>query len=160
MSKTATIANSRVVRTGSLCVDAPPDLAFMLFTGPGEALWIDGWEPAVLGGDGLSRGTVFSTDIGEDTLWIVVDFDRHARHARYARFAHGSRAGTVEVRVEPGDKGGSIAYVTYELTALSADGNQALDAFDETEYADMLQTWERMIRDADIDYESAFFGGH
>jgi hypothetical protein len=131
----------------------------MLFTGPGEALWIDDWEPTVLGGDGLSRGTVFSTSIGEETLWIVVDFDRHARHARYARFAPGSRAGTVEVRVEADDQGGSIAYVTYELTALSADRNGVLEAFDETQYDDMLRTWGQMIRDADIDYESSLFSG-
>ena len=71
-----------VVRSGSLHVEAPPHLAFELFTGPGEELWIEEWEPTVLSGDGLEAGTVFVTGGHETTIWIVVDFDREARHAR------------------------------------------------------------------------------
>jgi hypothetical protein len=149
-----------IARTGTLHIDAPPDSAFLLFTGPGEKLWIEDWDPVVVSGDGLSPGTVFITDIGEETLWIIVDFDRQARHARYARFAPGSRAGTVEVRVDSDGNGKSIARVTYELTALSQAGNDALAAFDEAAYTGMLQAWEQMIRDADIDYESGLFTGH
>jgi hypothetical protein len=157
MGKLATDANTRVVRSGTLHIEATPDLAFMLFTGPGEALWVDDWEPTVISGDGLSLGTVFTTNIGEETLWIVVDFDRRSRYARYTRFAPGSRAGTVEVRVEADDRGGAIAHVTYELTALSMEGIEALVSFDESAYADMMRTWEQMIRDANIDYETGLF---
>ena len=148
-----------VVRTGTVHVEAPPQKAFVLFTGPGEELWIEEWDPTVISGDGLERGTVFTTEIGEKTYWIVVDFDREARHARYARVAPGSRAGTVEVRVEPDGNGGSIARVTYELTALSEAGNEILAEFDESAYAEMMLAWEQMIRDANIDYESGLFVG-
>ena len=81
-----------IVRSGSLCVDAPPQHAFELFTAPGEELWVDGWNPTVLSGDGLEQGSVFVTDVGEVTYWIVVDFDRESRHARYARVAPGQRS--------------------------------------------------------------------
>ena len=148
-----------VVRTGSLRVEAPPELAFKLFTAPGEKLWIDEWDPAVVSGDGLERGTVFITDIHETTIWIVVDFDREARHALYARVAPDSRAGTVEVSVDPDGDGGSIVRVSYELTGLSEAGNGILRKFDETSYAAMMLTWEQMIREANIDYASQFFAG-
>ena len=144
---------THVSRSGTLQIDAPPRQAFLLFTGPGEELWIEDWDPLVLSGDGLSSGTVFITDIEETTYWIVVDFDEAARHARYARVAPTSRAGTVDVKVESDGAGGSVARVTYELTALSEAGNRILEAFDEAAYADMLRSWEQMIRDADIDYE-------
>ena len=146
-----------VLRTGTLHVEAPPDRAFMLFTAPGEELWVDGWDPTLLSGDGLEEGTVFLTDVGEPTVWIVVDFDRSARHARYARVAPGTRAGTVDVKVAGDGNGESVVTVTYELTALSEQGDRMLNAFDEGAYADMMTTWEQMIRDADIDYESALF---
>ena len=146
-----------VVRTGTVHIQAPPDKAFTLFTGPGEELWIEEWDPTVLSGDGLQAGTVFLTDIGEPTVWIVVDFDRATRHARYARVASQTRAGTVDVKVESDGRGGAIATVTYELTGLSEEGNRILEEFDEASYAAMMTTWEQMIRDADIDYESALF---
>ena len=148
-----------VVRTGSVHVEAPPHLAFVLFTGPGEELWIEEWEPTVLSGDGLEAGTVFTTEIGEKIYWIVVDFDREARRARYARVSPDSRAGTVEVRVESDGGDGSIAHVTYELTALNEDGNEILEGFDEASCAEMMTTWEQMIRDENIDYESELFVG-
>ena len=151
------VEHLHVVRTGTLLVEAPPGKTFELFTGPGEELWIEEWEPTVLSGDGLTAGTVFLTDIGEPTIWIVVDFDRDARHARYARVAPLTRAGTVDVRVAADAAGESIVTVTYELTALSEDGNRMLEEFDEAAYAGMMKQWEQMIRDADIDFESGFF---
>ena len=148
-----------VVRTGTVHVEAPAAKAFELFTGPGEELWIEDWDPIVLSGDGLEAGTVFLTDIGESTVWIVVDFDREARHARYARVAPRTRAGTVDVKVGAVGENESVVTVRYELTALSEDGNRILEAFDEDAYAAMMTMWEQMIRDADIDYESELFVG-
>ena len=146
-----------VLRTGTLQVEAPPRLALRLFTGPGEELWVEGWKPTVLSGDGLAAGTVFVTDIHETTIWIVVDFDPESLHARYARVSPGSRAGTVDVKIESDGDDGSIARVTYELTGLSEAGNEQLREFDERAYAEMLKSWEQMIRDANVDYDSAFF---
>ena len=61
------------------------------------------------------------------------------------------------MRVESDGNGGSIAHVTYELTGLTDTGNEMLKEFDEQAYAEMMKTWEQMIRDANIDYESEFF---
>jgi hypothetical protein len=147
-----------VAHTGSLHVDAAPGHAFQLFTAPGEKLWVDGWDPEVLsGGDGRARGAVFVTRVGgEPTYWVVVDYDTEALHARYARVAPGSRAGTVEVTVRAAAGGGSEVEVTYELTALTAAGSDEFAAFDAQAYAGMLAEWQRMIRDANLEFPLPF----
>ena len=150
--------NRSVTHTGTLHVDAVPEHAFQLFTAPGEKLWIDDWDPEVLrGGDGREKGSVFVTDVGgQRTYWGVVDYDAEALHARYARIAPATRAGTVEVVARPDGNGGTEVEVRYELTALTAEGNEELAAFDTQAYARMLGDWERMIRDANIDYPLPF----
>ncbi len=152
--------NRTVAHTGKLRVDAAPEHAFPLFTAPGETLWIDDWDPEVLsGGDGRARGSVFVTRAGgEVTYWIVVDYDANARRARYARIAPATRAGTVEVTVRSDGSGGSEVEVAYELTALTAKGDEELAAFDAKAYNRMLAEWERMIRDANLEYPLRFPG--
>ena len=150
--------NRSISHTGTLRVDAPPEHAFQLFTAPGERLWVDGWDPLVLrGGDGRSKGSVFVTYAhGDKAYWIVVDYDEEVLHARYARIAPGTRAGTVEVFARDDGTGATAVEVTYELTALTDEGNEQLAAFDAEAYAHMLADWERMIRNANLEYPLPF----
>ena len=150
--------NRTVAHTGSLRVAAAPEHAFQLFTAPGEKFWIDDWDPVVLsGGDGRAKGTVFVTEVGGDkAYWIVVDYDEDTLHARYARIAPGTRAGTVEVTARSDGAGGTRVDVRYELTALTDEGDRQLAEFDADAYAGMLGDWERMIREANIDYPLPF----
>ena len=147
-----------VTHGGTVRVDAAPGDAFPLFTGPGEALWVPGWEPVFVSkGDGLERGSVWLTGNGEDhTIWLVVDYDPEKLHARYARITPASRAGTVEVRARPDGSGGTYVDVTYHLTALSEHGNEILADFDAAYFAEMIVEWERLIQAADIEYPVRF----
>ena len=144
---------AHMTQTGTVHVDAPPEQAFQLFTAPGERLWVKGWDPLVLsGGDGRNKGAVFVTAAHEEvTIWIVVDHDPDSLHARYARVTPGSRAGTVEVFVRSDGNGGADVDVSYELTALSESGNEAVAEFD-AHFSQMITEWERAIREANIDY--------
>ena len=150
--------NSSVIRRGTLHVAAKPHHAFQLFTAPGERLWIDGWDPAVMsGGDGREQGAVWVTATGNHTAyWIGADFDAEALHARYARVAPGTHAGTVEVRARAGKAGGTDVDVTYRLTALTDAGRRKLEAFGADAFHRMLADWERMIADANLDYPLPF----
>jgi hypothetical protein len=150
--------NLSVTHRGTLRVAAAPHHAFQLFTAPGERLWIDDWDPAVLrGANGRAKGSVFVTRAGGDTAyWVVVDYDEHGLHARYARIAPGTHAGTVDVLARRDGAGGTEVEVTYELTALTDEGNRQLAAFDAPAYADMLAGWERRIEDADLAYPLPF----
>lgn len=142
-----------VAHSGTFDLDDPPEKAIYLFTAPGEVVWVPGWEPTIMNGDGFEQGTVFLTGHGDEaTIWVVVDFDTEAYRARYARITPASRAGTVEVQLHANDSGGSIVEVSYELTALSESGNENLAGFDDKAYAKMLTEWKRLIETADIDY--------
>jgi hypothetical protein len=150
--------NRSIAHTGTVHVDAAPEHAFQLFTAPGERLWVDGWDPEVLsGGDGRARGAVFITDVDADkAYWIVADYDTEALRARYARIAPATRAGTVEVVARSDGAGGTEVEVTYELTALTEEGDAQLAEFDSEAFAGMLADWERMIRDAKLEYPLRF----
>lgn len=142
-----------VAHTGVLQVAAPPELAFQLFTAPGEKLWVAEWDPTVLsGGDGRSEGAVFTTRHHDElTIWVVVDYQPETLHVRYARVAPASRAGTVEVNLRPDGEGGSLVEVSYHLTAVSEAGAHDLTGFDASGYADMLAEWEQAIETAVAD---------
>lgn len=146
-----------VTHTGSFHVDAPPEQSIHLFTALGEILWADGWKPAILSGDGVGKGTVFVTGHNDEvTIWVVVDFDPQSFHVRYSRVTPSIRAGTVEVFVRPDGQGGSNVDASYQLTALSEEGNLDLANFDARAYSEMMTEWENEIRAAKIDYQEEF----
>ena len=87
---------------------------------------------------------------------FVVDYDAEALHARYARIAPGTRAGTVEVFARSDGAGGTEVEVSYELTALTDEGDAQLARFDSEACAAMLADWEQIIRNADLEYPLSF----
>ena len=147
-----------IAHSGTLQVDAPPEHAFQLFTAPGEKLWIEGWDPVVpSGGDGRAKGAVFiTTAAGEKAYWVVADYDDEALHARYSRIAPGTHAGTVEVFAHDDGSGSTEVTVTFELTALTSEGSKRLADFDSVAFRQMLADWERIIREADLEYPLPF----
>ncbi|MEV0346910.1 SRPBCC family protein [Nonomuraea sp. NPDC050680] len=134
--------------SGEVAVAMPPAEAFRLFTPRGEEEWVPGWRPGfpVATDDDSEPGTVFETDAhGERTTWVVLGREK-GRRISYARVTPGSRAGTVSVAVGEGDGGGSAVRVTYELTALSPEGERELREFADG-YPAFLASWERDIAD-------------
>jgi hypothetical protein len=131
---------------GALHVALDPEHALHLFTPVGERLWVNGWEPrfpAGERGDGTETGTVWLTAAeGRETVWSVVDRDERA--VRYSRSTPGFWAGLVEVSVDLAEGGGSRVTVVYRLTALSAEGEAALDDF-AAAYDDFIAEWERLV---------------
>jgi Polyketide cyclase / dehydrase and lipid transport len=128
-----------------LRVPLPPDRAMHLFTPAGERLWAEGWDPSFPAGehgDGSEPGTVFTTGHDDETtFWTVAARDELL--VRYARVTPERWSGLVEVRCEP-DGGGTRAQVTYDLTALSEAGRDALGAF-ARDYEAYIGEWEQAI---------------
>lgn len=139
---------NRLYASHKIIVDAPVDQAFMFFTPAGEELWVDGWQPVyVHPGDGRTKqGMVFTTGQGDElTVWTLTDFDRQAHRSRYVRCTPASRTSMVEVRCASLDEARTEAWVSYELTALNAAGERALEAFEGERYAAMIDGWARRI---------------
>lgn len=137
--------------TGRLTVGLPAEEAFWLFTPRGEQAWTPEWRPrfpdhADVGFDESAPGTVFETEAhGHVTTWVVVDREL-GRRMRYSRVIPQVNAGTVTVALEPAGEGEqrSEVTVTYELTALTDEGQRRLEEF-AAHYPAFLQSWEEQI---------------
>jgi hypothetical protein len=132
----------------SIRVAAPADIAFMFFTPAGEELWVDGWQPVyVHPADGRTcAGMVFTTGSGTHfTIWQLADFDREARRSRYVRTTPALRTGFVTVHCQALDDQHTEVHVGYELTALNAEGEASLGAYEGTAFVAMIDEWATLI---------------
>jgi hypothetical protein len=130
---------ARAVRQGEFPLPCDPAAALPLFTPEGERHWVSGWHPEYLGGGTDEVGAVWRTSHGEDITWITTDRDDD--RVRYARVSSNGTAGLVEVLCTPAD-GGTRVQVTYDLTACTAAGVDAVQRF-ATHFEDMLEHWRR-----------------
>ncbi len=130
-------------RMGSFHLDAPRARVFPLFTAQGERAWAPGWEPLMLSG-AEQRGSAFQTrnHHGQETTWIVIDYEPNEGRASYARLAQGSTIGLVDVVCTEAAGGGTDVSVTYTLTALNAAAEAFVEDFLELQqYARMMEEW-------------------
>jgi hypothetical protein len=136
---------ARVQLRGTVAVAlAQPD-AFELFTPSGERRWVTGWDPTfpAAGADETRPGTVFATAHRRRVTWVVVACDR-PRSIAYASVSDDDRAGLVRVGCDPHGSGATTAAVSYDMTALSADGDVALREF-AAHYEQYMRQWQDTI---------------
>ena len=128
-------------------VALPRDATMALFTAEGEREWAaDGWNPRFLSGERRDgSGAVFTTEHSGHTTWVMVD--HRPECVRYARVTDGLTAGTIAVEVVGADADRTQVRVTYDLTALSAEGDRWLEHFD-AGYAAEIASWASDIADA------------
>ena len=143
-----TFKAQHVRRSGSFLLPLDPEQAFPYFSPEGERPWVPGWAPEYLHpteGTPLS-GLVFRTRAdGELTLWLVLRYDSETLEAEYVRIAPASRMGTVVVHCREAAGHRTRVEVTYDLTALSEEGNLVLEALTEGAYAEMMADWRDRI---------------
>lgn len=120
----------RIRLHGTVAVQVPPAEAIELFTPSGERRWAYGWDPSfpAPAADETEPGTVFETRGHGPVTWVVIGRES-GRSIKYAVVAPGFRAGTIEVACAGDGSGATIATVTYDMTALSADGELWLAEF-------------------------------
>ena len=131
-------------RTAEITVGLQRDQAMALFTPDGERRWAEGWDPHYpQPGRREGPGAVFTTGHhGHQTTWICVD--HRPERIRYARVAHGMTAGTIAVDVLSSSERATLVGVTYDLTALTPDGERWLEAFN-AEYETEIAAWSAEI---------------
>jgi hypothetical protein len=148
MSSSSRFRPHHVERSGDFTLPLPIRHAFPLFSPEGERAWAPGWDPEYLHPDHPSTapGAIFrTTHGGEETLWLLLQYDPHTSIAHYSRFSPGSRLGTVLVRCEEESPTQTRVHVTYVLTAVAPAGNTVLEAFTTEKYLEMLRDWQRWI---------------
>jgi hypothetical protein len=115
-------------RGATIRLEAPPERAFEMFTPLGERAWAEGWDPRFLHPpDGAAcEGSVFVTRAGgRETIWTTIAH-HPPKHAAYSRVTPGLHAVIVRVHLRAAEDGGSLADVSYEFTALTPAGNDAV----------------------------------
>jgi hypothetical protein len=116
-----------------------------LFTAEGERRWVPGWEPRFPLFDHVhERGEVWTTAAAAGTtIWLTAN--RRPDGVLLARVTPDVAAGLVEVTCRQGSDGTVDVEVSYDVTALSDRGRDAVthlrDGFD-----DMLATWQRLTQ--------------
>ena len=127
----------------SFHLHAPRVQVFPLFTAQGERAWAPGWNPEILSG-AEERGSGFRTqnEHGQETIWIVTEYNPLEGQVSYARAALGSNIGLVDVACTGSAAGGTDVSVRYTLTALSETGRVFVSKFLETQhYSKMIDEW-------------------
>jgi hypothetical protein len=140
-------ARAHVRLEGSVAVPLPQAQAFELFTPAGERRWAAGWDPLfpASGEDETSPGAVFQTSHRKLVTWVVVACDR-PHSISYANVSQDDRAGLVRVRCRP-NRSQTTAEVSYDMTALSDDGDAALREF-AVNYEQYMRHWQDAIATA------------
>ena len=138
-------SHQRVRRQGEFVIDLRRADAFKLFTAAGERLWVPGWDPNLLGALPQHDGLVFLTVNGSDqTIWTVLSSNIDAGHVRYSRVTPGVSAGIVEVAATSEGEGTRVR-VSYDLTALTPEDEEALEPYSEENFAAMMKRWKELI---------------
>ncbi len=136
--------SSRRLRHG-FQVPLPPDEAFPLFTPRGEREWAPHWDPQFPArvDDDSQPGTVFTVLLGDSpSTWIVTHSDP-GREIQYARVIPERSAALVTASCAPSGPGTTVT-VTYEVTALSAQGEEALLELADG-FVEYIAGWEAAI---------------
>lgn len=123
-------SRTHVRLAGTVSIRLAPSEAFELFTPTGERRWAAGWDPTfpAPGARETTPGTVFQTKHSQPVTWVVVGCEP-GQSITYANVSEGDRAGLIRVSCEPNQDGTTTANVTYELTALSDEGEARLHQF-------------------------------
>ena len=132
--------------TQTLC--APPDEVFPLLCPVREAEWVNGWRPSLVLTDsgGGEPGCIFVTPgIPQDAVWIMTEFDRERHVVEILKVIPGVVVGKIEVRLRPFRKREAKADITYTYTALSDYGMEMLEGFTEPHFVAFMETWENEL---------------
>jgi hypothetical protein len=133
---------------GSFGLDVPAREAIGMFTPEGERAWAPGWDPEYAAGISESPGTVFTTQGGAETIWVVLEIDRVGCRAAYARVTPGQHAGTVRVHCADADEGNCTVSVTYDMTVLPEGDPDGLSAYEEGPFDMMMLHWADAVGSA------------
>ena len=139
----------RITREYHQTIQADPDIIFPLLCPVKEAEWLDGWDYELIYSEtGFAEsGCVFSTinDQGEETVWVISEYDPQNRRIGFTRFMHESRVCVLSISVHPLQQNIARVHVAYTHTSITSDGNQFIDQFTEDSFLEAVKFWEESM---------------
>ncbi len=136
---------TRVTRTYTQRIEAPPDVVFPLYCPVREAEWEPGWDPiSVYSHSGVVEpDCVFVTeDPNAEAVWVVTVHDPGVFHVEMLKVTPGSTVCKLTIRLTSVEEDKSDAQITYCHTAIGPEGRSFVEGFTETFYGEFMHEWE------------------
>lgn len=138
---------TRVSRTYTQSLVAPPEAVFPLLCPVREADWIPGWDPLlVVTQSGVAEeDCVFVTrSEPENTVWYATDYEPQKGFISFVRVTPGLTACRLSIQLAPTPEG-STARITFTHTSLGEKGDAFVDGFTEAKFDGEMRLWEKRI---------------
>lgn len=135
----------RVKHTYTQTLAGSPSTVFPLLCPVRETEWVNGWEPnLVISESGVAElDCIFiMPDQPHESIWVVTQWEPTAYYIEFVKVTPGLLVGRIEIRLQAGAAGQTLAEVSYSYTALSEAGERFVESFTEAHYAAFMQAWE------------------
>ncbi|MFO7767697.1 MAG: SRPBCC family protein [bacterium] len=149
MSEKELSSTTRIERSATIEVNAPPDEAFPLFTPLGEGLWSEDWDPVFRHPEEaeLEDRAVFTTPDGPggDRVWTILKYRPGKHRISYLCITPGLLHSWIDISCEGTGMGTSKVEVAYTDTALSEKGQAYIERDSEEAFTSRIGHWEHAI---------------
>jgi hypothetical protein len=139
----------RILRSETITVQAKPDDVFSLLCPVRESEWLDGWDYTLIYSESgyAEKGCVFiSRSPGEqDTIWLITKRDPLARTITFSRVTPGSRVTELHIQVQGLARDSCRVTVSYEVTAITDEGNRYIAALSVERFRKSMAFWEKSL---------------
>jgi hypothetical protein len=144
------VAPVRAIRTYTQTLEGTPAQVFPLLCPVREKDWVTGWDPGlVVSASGRAeRDCVFTTPDGtREATWVITEHEREAGRVEMIKLTPGHLVVRlkIQLRALPVDR--ATAEITYQYTALDADGERYVQGRTEAAYATFMREWEEALND-------------
>ena len=128
-------------------IHAAPLEVFPLLCPVRELDWTPGWQPDwVISDSGIAEpDCIFQTPGDEGTppaTWFITRHDPRSHEVEMIKIIPGHSATKLQAALETDGKGGTLATVAYQYTALGPDGERFVDGCTEDWYLEFMRGWE------------------
>ena len=137
----------RVCHSYTQSIHATPDVVFPLLCPIRELEWTPGWHlDWVISDSGVAeQSCVFQTPGEENTapaIWFTTQHHSDVHEVEYIKIIPKHTATKLQASLESDGKGGTLATIAYEYTALGPEGERFVDGCTEDWYLKMMLGWE------------------
>ena len=127
--------------------NATPDKAFPLLCPVRETDWIPDWDPKlVVSNSGVMEldCLFIEPDTPNDAIWIVTRYDPN-RFVEMYRTAPAVTVSKFSITLDEAKDGTTRAFISYEHTALSNEGEKAVNNFTSEHFNELMNHFEAAI---------------
>lgn len=133
-------------------LNAPPQTVFPLLCPVLEVEWVPGWMPEmVISHSGVcEQDCIFITppkmpSESENAIWVVTKYDSDNWALEMYKVVPEHTLSKLEISLEGSSGNSTTAHISYEITAIGADGDRFMEEFTQQWYSAFMVAWEKAM---------------